>query len=72
MKVVNKERKVVMTKNYYLRKQARRKAKRDKITGAISVIIIMTILFSAMLLSYEYENSWNDAHPTIRYGSTIN
>lgn len=58
-----------MTKEFYLRRQARRKKKRDKITGMISIIVVMAILFSLMLSSCEQENSWNDSHPTIRYGS---
>lgn len=58
-----------MTKNYYLRKQARRKERRDKVTGMILIILVMTILMASMLVSCEQENSWNDAHPTVRYGS---
>lgn len=58
-----------MTKNYYLRKQARRKKKRDNIIGTILTIVVMTILFSLMLSSCEKEMNWNDTYPTIRYGS---
>lgn len=58
-----------MTKNYYLRKQARKKERRDKITGMVLIITIMMIIMSLMMCSCEQENSWNDAHPTVRYGS---
>ena len=58
-----------MTKEVFLRRQLRRKEKRDKITGSIFIIIIMIMLISAMVESYKVEKAWNDAHPTIRYGS---
>ena len=58
-----------MTKNYYLRKQKRRKEKRDKFTGMILIILVMMTIMSLMMCSCEHENAWNDAHPTIRYGS---
>lgn len=58
-----------MTKEFYLRKQARRKEKRDKITGMILITLVMMIIMSLMLCSCEKEMNWNDSHPTIRYGS---
>lgn len=58
-----------MTKEFYLRRQARRKEKRDKITGMILITLVMMAIMSSMLYSCEKENNWNDSHPTIRYGS---
>lgn len=58
-----------MTKEFYLRRQARRKAKRDKITGIIFIIVMMMAIMSLMLCSCEKEMNWNDSHPTVRYGS---
>ena len=58
-----------MTKEFYVRRQERRKAKKDKITGTIFIIVMMMAIMSLMLCSCEHENAWNDTHPTIRYGS---